>query len=100
MDALSIMDGLLTATILGQPTSFPRFTLDFHIPYYVLKMAEAPIEDTRKKADGNPLRQAFELPFLSTSMNQSKPAQEHCYLYEAQVGNRKGVFCFLFEIFS
>jgi hypothetical protein len=69
------------------------------MPYYVLKMAEAPIEDTRKKVDGKPLRQAYKLPFLSSSMSEMKSTQECCYLYEAQVRNRQGLSAFWLKAF-
>jgi hypothetical protein len=65
------------------------FTLDFHLPYYVLTLGKTLRQDFRKKSDGTSLRQSWELPFPSTSMFASKPTESLYCLYEAQVGNGK-----------
>ncbi|KAG4429355.1 hypothetical protein IFR05_015162 [Cadophora sp. M221] len=63
---------------------FQTFTLDFHISYYVLRESKKSWKDTRRKSNGKPLRQFWELPFLSMPTN-NKPAStdERYYLYEA-----------------
>jgi hypothetical protein len=55
------------------------------MPYYVLKIGKELLKDTRKKFNGEPLRQSRELPFLSRPMNVSKSTDGHHCLYEAQI---------------
>ncbi|PVH77592.1 hypothetical protein DL98DRAFT_266334 [Cadophora sp. DSE1049] len=63
---------------------FQAFTLEFHIPYYVLRNNQIPRRDARKKPNGEPLRQFWELPFLSMPTNSKPtPTDERYYLYEA-----------------
>ncbi|KFZ18425.1 hypothetical protein V501_01227 [Pseudogymnoascus sp. VKM F-4519 (FW-2642)] len=67
---------------------FPVFTLEFHMPYYVLGRSKTVIRDTRRKSDGNPLRQSQKLDFLSRSLDASKdsnPTDRHYWLHEAQI---------------
>lgn len=51
----------------------------------MLKLSEELLKDTRKKADGEPLRQSWELPFLSRPINTSKSIGGLYCLYEAQI---------------
>lgn len=43
------------------------------------------LEDARKKSDRKPLRQSWDLPFLSTSMSTSASINKRHSLYEAQI---------------
>ncbi|KAH7333039.1 hypothetical protein BKA65DRAFT_564042 [Rhexocercosporidium sp. MPI-PUGE-AT-0058] len=65
-------------------SGFQSFTLDFHIPYYVLRESKKSWSDTREKSNGEPLRQFWELPFLSMSRNNKLICTDERYcLYEA-----------------
>lgn len=58
------------------------------MPYYVLGRSEMVSRDTRRKSDGNPLRQSRKLDFLSRSLDASKdsnPTDQHYWLHEAQI---------------
>ncbi|KAH7403912.1 hypothetical protein BKA64DRAFT_463174 [Cadophora sp. MPI-SDFR-AT-0126] len=66
---------------------FQTFSLEFNIPYYVLRKSKEPCGDIRKQSNGDPLRTLRELPpvsFLSMTTNsKSTSVNEHHYLYEA-----------------
>jgi hypothetical protein len=51
----------------------------------VLRESKKSRKDTRKILDGEPLRQSWELPFLSMPMDNSTSADELYSLYEAQI---------------
>jgi hypothetical protein len=51
----------------------------------VLRESKKSRKDTRKILDGEPLRQSWELPFLSMPMDKSTSADELYCLYEAQI---------------
>jgi hypothetical protein len=53
-----------------------------------MKASKAPLEDSRKRFDGKPLRQSWHLPFLSRPMTSSVVANKshkEYFLYEAQI---------------
>ncbi|KFY74283.1 hypothetical protein V499_05679 [Pseudogymnoascus sp. VKM F-103] len=67
---------------------FPVFTLELHMPYYVLGKSKTASRDARRKSDGSPLRQSRKLDFLSRSLDASKgsnPTDQHYWLHEAQI---------------
>ncbi|KAH6720868.1 hypothetical protein BKA61DRAFT_668764 [Leptodontidium sp. MPI-SDFR-AT-0119] len=65
-------------------SGFQDFTLDFHLPYYVLRESKKSWRDTREKSNGEPLRQFWELPFLSMPTNNKPTSTDERYcLYEA-----------------
>ncbi|KAH7318922.1 hypothetical protein BKA65DRAFT_92330 [Rhexocercosporidium sp. MPI-PUGE-AT-0058] len=69
-------------------TGFPVFTLDFHIPYWVMTRKKSAMTDRRKKSDGSPLRQSRKLDFLSGSKDRSQDSTttaKHYWLHEAQI---------------
>jgi hypothetical protein len=78
---------LLILILMMQPKGFRLFTLSLHIPYYVLRQNNDQFEDHRKKFDGTPLRQSWNLPFLSKSMktSTSTSTDRPHILYEAQM---------------
>jgi hypothetical protein len=51
----------------------------------VLREGKELLKDTRKKSDRKPLRQSWELPFLSRSMTTSASTDKRYSLYEAQI---------------
>ena len=51
----------------------------------MLKRSDTLINDTRRKSDGNPLRQSRKLDFLSRSIDASKNSKSHYWLSEAQI---------------
>jgi hypothetical protein len=70
---------LLMLILISQSQGFCVFTLDFHIPYYVLRESKELFKDTRRKFDGKPLRQSWDLPLLPTSTDRRHS------LYEAKI---------------
>ncbi|PMD62664.1 uncharacterized protein K444DRAFT_661766 [Hyaloscypha bicolor E] len=68
------------------PSSLPHiFALEFHIPYYGLRIHNSLVNDPRKRSDGSPLRHSWKLPFPETlSMPYHTPTGT-CCLYEAQL---------------
>ncbi|KAH9211668.1 hypothetical protein DL95DRAFT_510900 [Leptodontidium sp. 2 PMI_412] len=78
------LTGTASIGVTIKSSGFKVFTLDFHIPYYVLRKSKQSWRDTRKKSNGEPLRQFWELDFLSMPTN-NKPAStdERYCLYEA-----------------
>jgi hypothetical protein len=70
-----------------QSTGFRTFTLDFNIPYYVLRQSNHVLKDSRKISDGAPLRQSWNLAslFKSTDTNKSSSTDRTYALYEAQI---------------
>ncbi|KAH7308859.1 hypothetical protein BKA65DRAFT_175148 [Rhexocercosporidium sp. MPI-PUGE-AT-0058] len=69
-------------------TGFPVFTLDFHIPYWVMTTKKSAMTDRRKKSDGSPLRETRKLDFLSRSKGRSQDSTttaKHYWLHEAQI---------------
>jgi hypothetical protein len=51
----------------------------------VLKQSQEPLKDSRKKFDGQPLRQSWDLSFLSGPTNASRSMDIPYCLYEAQI---------------
>jgi hypothetical protein len=51
----------------------------------VLKESKELLKDSRKKLDGKPLRQSWDLPFLSGPMSAATSADRVYCLYEAQI---------------
>lgn len=51
----------------------------------MLRESKKSSKDTRKKPTGEPLRQSWELPFLSMLTNKSPSSDELCCLYEATI---------------
>ncbi|KAE9363171.1 hypothetical protein N431DRAFT_357765 [Stipitochalara longipes BDJ] len=81
---------MLYKNLTGKPAiganisaNIPVFTLECHIPYFILEKSEHLITDVRKTNEGQPLRQSWELPFLSRPMSTSKSAAGMPCLYEA-----------------
>jgi hypothetical protein len=72
-------------TYLQQSTLPHIFALDFHIPYYGLRIHNSLVNDTRKRSDGSPLRHSWELPFPEAPSTPYQPLTGVCCLYEAQV---------------
>ncbi len=70
-----------------QSTGFRTFSLDFHIPYYVLRQSNGILQDRRKNFDGAPLRQSWDLTslFKSTDTNKSTSTDRPYALHEAQI---------------
>ena len=55
------------------------------MPYYALRQTAELLKDTRKRCDLKPLRQSWELPFLSQPRNASAAINNPYCLYEAQI---------------
>ena len=68
------------------PTGGASFALEFHLPYYAWRPAEAILEDMRKRPDGTPFRRSEEVMPLQLGDNVStRPPRLNDYIYEAQV---------------
>ncbi|KAH8585450.1 hypothetical protein B0O99DRAFT_603293, partial [Bisporella sp. PMI_857] len=67
------------------PQGFLVFTLDFHIPYYALRVSKELLKDTRQRPDGKPLRGSRKLPSSSRPLNASTSTDGAYCLYEAEV---------------
>jgi hypothetical protein len=72
----------LTSTCT-QLDGFLIFTLHIHLPLLALREHEAPYRDFRERVNGEPLRQSFNVPFISPSSRNPKP-NSGWHLYEAQ----------------
>lgn len=51
----------------------------------MLREGKELLKDTREKSDGKPLRQSWDLPFLSRFMRTSASTDKRHFLYEAQI---------------
>lgn len=67
-----------------QSEGLSTFELEFHIPFYAWRRCDRPIQDSRQKADGEPLRRTKQLAFLSMPTSKSD-IDSFDYLYEAQI---------------
>ncbi|KAH6714526.1 hypothetical protein BKA61DRAFT_440468, partial [Leptodontidium sp. MPI-SDFR-AT-0119] len=78
------LTGTASIGVTIKHSGFQNFTLDFHLPYYVLRESKKSWRDTREKSNGKPLRQFWELPFLSMPTNNKPVSTDERYcLYEA-----------------
>ena len=72
-------------TVIFQSRGFTVFNLDFHIPYFALRVSEKLLTDTRRKFNCKPLRQSWDLAFMTTPRTSSKYVGGVTCLYEAQI---------------
>jgi hypothetical protein len=58
--------------------------LQFHLPYFALRISQPPKDVPRKVVNGNPPRQWTDLSFLKIQTSRSED-QKKCGIYEAQI---------------
>lgn len=76
------------ASISAIPPSpgFHVFAMNFHIPYYTLRICTVKVEGSRRKSKGSPVRIALDLPFAGiTDDTSTTPPKGVERLYQAQV---------------
>jgi hypothetical protein len=71
--------------LLRQSRGFRYFTMEFHLPFYVLKQSRYLIEDTRGGYGRKHLRRSWRLPFLSSCKSPLRSYVGDQCLYEAQI---------------
>ena len=74
---------MLIRTSATQPRGYLNFSPQFHLPFYSWRCTDQEPKDNRRKADGSPLREVFNVQFLRGKASET--AYKVDYLCEGQL---------------